>query len=495
VTEPGVFDVHAYYPRALSHSIAPGYCLAQGRLAEALPVVGLAVMAAEPDDEAAGWLAGANPVIAARHRRAAERYAKLLGRSRGLVMKASQLLSLVNLPSADSPEPTTFYRSLLARCDNDTPSMPAGLAADLVESELGLPLHEVFLNFDPHPIAAASIGQVHAATLHDGREVAVKIQYPGVAGAIRTDLFDSDRLASFVRLGCEMTCVQRDIAAISGELSARIFEELDYQVEAANQEAFASAYRGHPQIRIPETVPELCTSRMLTMELSDGYCWERAKTAPKHLRDRWGEVIYRFAAGSLTRLGLLNADPSPQNYLFHADGGVTFLDFGCVRRYTARQVGTVQALMRAIVDGDASQLLEVLTQAGYVSPSNPPHAADLLAWFQAAHAPVVSAQPYTYKPDFAAMLRGPELARSGRYAHVIDRLNIPADFLAVVRVNLGITSVLAGLGATGDWATIHREYSRAGYLPDCSPNYCDTSDSRDSRDSRDSWDSRGSLDL
>jgi hypothetical protein len=231
---------------------------------------------------------------------------------------------------------------------------------------------------------------------------------------------------------------------------------------------------------------------MLTMELSDGYCWERAKTAPKHLRDRWGEVIYRFAAGSLTRLGLLNADPSPRNYLFHADGSVTFLDFGCVRRYSARQVATIQTLMRAIVDGKPSQLLEVLTRAGYVNQSNPPHPADLLAWFRAAHAPVVSDKPYTYTPDFAAMLRGPELARSGRYAHVIDRLNIPADFLSLVRVNLGITNVLAGLGATGDWGTMHREYCRAGYLPDCSPDYCDT---RDSRDSRDSWDSRGSLDL
>ncbi|HEX7995515.1 MAG TPA: hypothetical protein VF506_16445, partial [Streptosporangiaceae bacterium] len=103
MTEPGVFDVHAYYPRghrALSHSIAPGYCIAQGGLAEALPVVGLSMMAAEPDDEAAACLAAADPVIAARHGRAAERYANLLGRSRGLVMMASQLLSLVNLPAA-----------------------------------------------------------------------------------------------------------------------------------------------------------------------------------------------------------------------------------------------------------------------------------------------------------------------------------------------------------------------------------------------------------
>ncbi len=470
MTEPGVFDMHASYPRyprALSHSIAPGYCLAQGKLAGALPLVGLAMTATELTTDEEDRLA-ADPVVAARHGRAAERYADLLGRSRGMVMKASKLLSLANLPSAGSPEHVALYRSALARCEDDTPSMPAGLAADLAESELGLPLHEIFMDFDPHPIAAASIGQVHAARLQDGRDVAVKIQYPGVGQAIRADLFDGDMFASFLRLGCEMTCVQTDLAAIASEISARIVEELDYRVEAANQETFAAAYRGHPLIRVPETVPELCRQRLLTMDLSDGFCWERARTAPKHLRDRWGEVIYRFAAGSLTRLGMLNADPGPRNYLFHADGGVTFLDFGCVRRYSAPQVGTVQAVMRAIADGEADQVLDALIRVGYASESDPPDAQDLLAWLRATHEPIVAEQPYTYSPDFAEALRGAGLARSGRYADVIGRLTIPADFLAMIRVNLGVTSVLAGLGATGDWTAMHREYCRAGYLPNCS---------------------------
>jgi predicted unusual protein kinase regulating ubiquinone biosynthesis (AarF/ABC1/UbiB family) len=468
VPESGVSDLHAPYPRALSHSIAPGYCLAQGRLAGVLPTVGLSMPAAAKIPGAPGCLAAADPPGAGRHGRAAERYSELLGGSRGLVMKASQLLSLANLPSAGSPERRDFFRSLLSVSEDDTPSMPAGLAADLAETELGLPLHEIFMDFDPHPIAAASVGQVHAARLQDGRDVAVKIQYPGVAAAILADLFEGDQLASFLRLGCEMTCVQADPAAIASELSARIVEELDYRVEAANLEAFGAAYRGHPLIRIPETVPELCTSRLLTMDLSEGYGWERARTAPGHLRDRWGEVIYRFAAGSLTRLGMLNADPSPRNYLFHADGGVTFLDFGCVRRYSALQIGTVQLVMRAIADGDAGQLLGVLTQAGYASQSDPPDAGDLLAWLRAAYAPSVAEQPYTYSPDFAATLRGADLGRSGRYAGVIRRLAIPADFLAVIRVNLGIAGVLAGLGATGNWAAMHREYCRAGYLPDSS---------------------------
>ena len=475
MTEPGVSDMHASYPRALSHSIAPGYCLAQGRLAGALPMVGLTMAAAD-----LGYCPAAHDrIVAARHGRAAERYAHLLGRSRGLVMKASKLLSLADLPAAGSPEHDGSYRPARSWREDDTPSMPAGLVADLVETELGYGLHEIFADFDPHPIAAASIGQVHAARLQDGRDVAVKIQYPGAGVAIRADLFDGDELASFLRLGCGMTCVQADIAAIASELSARIVEELDYEVEAANQEAFAAAYRGHPLIRIPDTVPELCTPRLLTMDLCEGYGWERARTAPRYLRDRWGEVIYRFATGSLTRLGMLNADPCPSNYLFHADGGVTFLDFGCVRRYSAPQVSTVQAAMRAIAGGDAGLLLEALIQAGYASPQDLPDEDDLLAWLRAAYTPIVAEQPYTYSPRFAATLRGAELARSGRYGDVISRLRIPADFLAMISVNLGVAGVLAGLGATADWAAMHREYCRSGYLPACS---VDSGDARDSAD-------------
>ncbi len=461
MAEPPVSGMYASKSPDPSHAVAPGYQLAQGRLAETLPVVGLTMRRPEGSASAAAGRRSADTAIAARHGRVAERYADQLGSSRCVVRKACQLLSLASLPPVGSPEHQVIYQSALAGREGDTPSMPAGLAADLAETELGLPLHEIFIDFDPHPIAAASIGQVHAARLQDGRDVAVKIQYPGVEQAIRADLCNGELLAALLRLGCGTTCVQADVPAIARELSARIGEEIDYRVEAVNQEAFAAAYRGHPLIRIPETVPELCTARVLTMELSEGFCWARARSAPQHLRDRWGEVIYRFAVGSLTRLGMLNADPNPGNYLFHADGGVTFLDFGCVRRYSAKQILIVRGIMQAIVGSEATQLLRVMSDAGYVDQADPPDACALLAWFHEAHQPIVAEQPYTYSPDFAATLRGSDLARSGRYAGVIRRLTIPADFLSVVRVNLGIAGVLAELGATGHWAAIHREYCGA----------------------------------
>ncbi|MGI9009528.1 MAG: ABC1 kinase family protein [Streptosporangiaceae bacterium] len=445
----------------MASGIAPGYYLAPGRLAGSLPLTGLTVTRGDSAMATGARRRNADSAMVARHGAAAGRYADLVGSSRGVVLKACQLLSLASLPAVGSPEHQAVYQSVLARRADETPAMPAGLAADLAETELGMPLHEVFTDFDPHPIATTAIGQVHTASLQDGREVAVKIQYPGVERAIRADLGDTELLASFLRLGSGMTCVESDLPAMARELSARIAEEIDYRIEAANQDAFAAAYQGHPLIRIPETVPEFCTARVLTMDLSDGYGWSRARSAPRPLRDRWGEVIYRFTAGSLTMLGMINADPNPGNYLFHADGGVTFLDFGCVRRYSPRQIRTVQAVMRAIADSDPVLMLDAMTEAGYVNAKDPPDAGALLAWLQATHAPVISPQPYTYSPEYAAMLRGADLARAGKFADVIKRLTIPADFLSIVRVNLGVTAMLAGLRSTGNWAAIHREYCGA----------------------------------
>lgn len=461
MTEPGSSRIYVSYLNVPSHTVVPGYSLAQGYLADTLPLLDLTHERARQMLSAADRQCYADSVIMSRHGQIATRYADLIGQSRGVVMKASRLLSLGSMPPADAVECGVGYESMRLLRGAGPPSMPAGLVADLVESEFDVPLHETFIEFDPHPLAVGSIGQVHAATLQDGRDVAVKIQYPGVERAIRADLSDGEQLASFVRLGCRTTCVQSNVNAIARELSARIAEEIDYRIEAANQEAFAGAYRGHPQIRIPDTVPELCTARVLTMDLSDGVGLQRARTASRRLRDRWGEAVYRFAVGSLTKLGMLNADPSPGNYLFHADGGVTFLDFGCVRRYSAVQVRSMQAVLRAIADRDARRVLGVLADAGYVNPADPPDPTALLAWFTEAHEPILEEQPYTYAPDFAAVVRGSDLARSGRYADVISRLRIPADFLAVIRVNLGVTAVLAELGATGYWADICRDYCAA----------------------------------
>jgi predicted unusual protein kinase regulating ubiquinone biosynthesis (AarF/ABC1/UbiB family) len=438
------------------------YELPRGRLGRSLPVASLTLRTAGAAASAALRRKQPDAAASGMHRRAAERYAELLGRSRGALMKAGQLLSLVALGPAVPAEHQAAYQEALARLQDDAPPMPPELAAAVAEQELRCPLDQVFADFSPHPIAAASIGQVHAARLPDGRRAAVKIQYPGVAQAIRADLRNSQLLVTFLQLGRGLTSVRADMNALAREVAARIEEELDYRSEAAYQAEFAAAYRGHPFIRIPEIIPELSASRILTMDLADGRRWPQAITAAPALRNRWGEVIYRFAIGSLTRLRMVNADPQPGNYLFHEDGAVTFLDFGCVRQYTGRQITALQAAAQAVVDGDEQALSQVLGAAGYLDPADPPDPGQLLRWLREALTPVVAPQPFTFTPGLAAQLVRAGLSRSGGHAEVTRRLTVPASFVSIARVNLGLTAVLGALRATGEWDAIRREHDHAG---------------------------------
>jgi predicted unusual protein kinase regulating ubiquinone biosynthesis (AarF/ABC1/UbiB family) len=432
------------------------FSVPQGRFGRGAPLVRLTLRTA--GSAAVAALRGR--LDADHHRRAAERYAELLGGSRGALMKAGQVLSLTALAPAVPDDQRHVYRAALNRLHDDAPPMPDGLAEDLIEAELGVPLQDVFAVFDPRPLAAASIGQVHAATLADGRRVAVKVQYPGVAEAIRADLRNGQLLTTFLRLGAGLTGVRADVEALAREIAARIEEETDYRVEADRQARFADAYRGHPFIRVPDVIPELSTGRILTMELAEGHRWSRALTASPVLRDRWGEVIYRFAVGSLHRLGMLNADPQPGNYLFHDDGTVTFLDFGCVKHHAAEQIRMLQAAAQATVDGDAARLHRVLADAGYLDSGDPPGPADLLAWLGETLAPIVAPQPFTFTPELASTLVRAGL--SSERSAVTRGLVVPADLIFLARVNHGLTSVLGALRATGEWDAIRREYAGTG---------------------------------
>ncbi|MEO9223680.1 MAG: AarF/ABC1/UbiB kinase family protein, partial [Acidimicrobiales bacterium] len=235
------------------------------------------------------------------HERTAERYAYLLGHSKSVLMKAGQLLSFVDLGSGDPTSSFGIYQAALERLQADAPPMDADTAREVVESELGKPIDELFARFEPDPLAAASIGQVHEAVLHDGRKVAVKVQYPGVADAIRADLANTELLATFMQLGTSMvpkyTRVRQRPAA--REISARIAEEVDYHHEARNIDRFADHYRGHPFIDVPEVIREVSTARVLTMTFIDGMGWAKARVVDdQELKNRWGEVLYRFGVGT-----------------------------------------------------------------------------------------------------------------------------------------------------------------------------------------------------
>jgi predicted unusual protein kinase regulating ubiquinone biosynthesis (AarF/ABC1/UbiB family) len=400
------------------------------------------------------------------HTKQAQRYAERLGRSRGVLMKAGQMLSFVAMdPAVDAPY-RGIYQAAFARLQDDAPPMPPQLATDTIRAELGRSPRDLFAQFEPIPLAAASIGQVHAATLHDGRRVAVKVQYPGVEAAIRADLKNTELIATFVQMVFTMVpgLARIDVREVAAEVATRIGEEIDYRIEARHQQEFADVYRGHPFIHIPEVLPEYSTRRVLTMELSDGVRYARALTADRALRDAWGEAIFRFVWGNLIQRQIFNTDPHPGNYLFHPDGSVTFLDFGCVKRFEPEAFHTLEAMTVAAIDQDADRLLRLGIEIGTVDVADPPDPDALLSFWSLAVQDLLRPQPFTYSTEFAA-----EILRSGASRHsphwpLVRRMNMSVDagFIFLSRIQTGMSAVLGGLGATCHWRAVRAEYDRGG---------------------------------
>ena len=295
-----------------------------------------------------------------RRLRTAEQVAERLGGMKGALMKVGQMASYVD---DGLPEPV---RQALATLQAEAPPMSADLAAEVVERELGRAPDELFVEWDPEPIAAASIGQVHRAVAvdpQDGREraVAVKVQYPGVADAIDADLANTELLGSLLRQGFSGL----DPSDMVAEIKERITEELDYRREAANQTHFATFYRGHPFFSVPAVLPELSTRRVLTSELVVGATWRELLTWDQHQRDLAGEGLFRFVFRSLYRMRAFNGDPHPGNYVFHGDGRITFLDFGLVRYFSEAETATFAAMVKAAaIDHDAAEFRRIVERAG-----------------------------------------------------------------------------------------------------------------------------------
>jgi predicted unusual protein kinase regulating ubiquinone biosynthesis (AarF/ABC1/UbiB family) len=385
------------------------------------------------------------------HARTAERYAELLGRSKGALMKAGQLVSFMSFGPAVPPQFRALYQAALSRLQGDVPPMHPNLARAVLERELGQPAGAAFCEFDWLPLAAASIGQVHAARLHDGRKVAVKVQYPGVAEAIRSDLKNTELLATFFSLigAVAPGGVRMDLRGGADEVSQRITEELDYRLEASNQRQFADIYRGHPFIHIPEVIDELSTRRVLTQELAAGRDWGKALAAEQDLRNQWGEAIYRFCWGTMHR---------------HDDGRVTFLDFGCVKRFTSKQMALMDSCWGAAVNGDARAVWQATVEGGLFSANDDLTPEDVLAYWREGAEYCRGEQPFTITPKYVAACIEREYSPAGPSGKVMRRLAAPGGYAFLLRIDLGLMSVLGELRATTDWGSIDREH-RLGAEP------------------------------
>jgi predicted unusual protein kinase regulating ubiquinone biosynthesis (AarF/ABC1/UbiB family) len=394
------------------------------------------------------------------HARPAERYVEVLGRSKGALMKAGQMLSFVSLGPVVGSDFQLSYQAALARLSSGAPPMAPGLVREVLEGELGCAAEKVFASFDWVALAAASIGQVHGARLLDGRAVAVKIQYPGVAAAIAAVLKNTELLSTFLGLlgGLSGRRLSLDLRGAAREIGERVVEELDYRREAASQAEFAALYRGHPFIRVPEVLGELCSGRVLIQELVEGKPWGEALRCEQGLRDGWAEAIYRFLYGSYHYYHVLNADPHPGNFVFHEDGSVSCLDFGCIKRFERGQVEALDLVLRECLRGDVQETWRVSVEGGFFEPSGSITPGEVFGYWREPIEMYWAQQPFTVTPEYVARLIERRYSPAGPSANAFAHLATPAAYTIMSRIDIGVMSLFAALHATNNWKSIAGEY-------------------------------------
>lgn len=396
---------------------------------------------------------GGKQAMERRHYESAENMVKALGSLRGAAIKIAQLASFIDVELLPD-EYREIYQKQLGTLRTSAPPMPWKKVKTVLNEQWDKPIGRIFSEFDEQAVAAASIGQVHRATLKDGRDVAVKIQYPDVADALRADMQNA---ALFLRLG-KLLAPGLDAKAVAAELKARVLEELDYELEAQNQRRFARAYRDHPFICVPEVETSLSRERVLVSEWIDGVDFDEVLAKNQTERDRFGEIVFRFAFGSVYHLHQLNADTHPGNYLAMNDGRVAFLDFGMTKRLSDEQMHLQVAAVTAVLEEDPDSFGQAMEDMGFIRDYKSFN-MDLLrehvnltsGWYLNGRKTRITPALVTRSLADLADPRGAafELTRTA---------NLPADELLGRRMETGVLAVLGKLNATANWTRIGREW-------------------------------------
>ena len=382
-------------------------------------------------------------VAAELQARTAEQLFQVLGQLKGGAMKLGQALSVFE---AALPEDVAApYRAALTKLQEAAPPLPAATVHAVLALELGARWRDSFQVFDDRPAAAASIGQVHKAVWHDGREVAVKIQYPGAGPALLSDLKQLGRLA---RLFSGLT-PGLDVKPLVKELEERVAEELDYRLEAESQATFAAAYDGDDEILVPAVVAG--TERVLVTEWMEGVPLSRtiAEGTPEE-RDRASLLLARFLLSGPVLAGLLHADPHPGNFRLLPDGRLGVIDFGAVNRLPDGAPEPIGRLARLALQGEADLVLAELRAEGFVKGSVDVDADELLAYVRPLLDPIAT-------PTFRfsrAWLREQALRIAdprSPAAQLGRQLNLPPSYLLIHRVTMGTIGVLCQLGGEADF--------------------------------------------
>jgi predicted unusual protein kinase regulating ubiquinone biosynthesis (AarF/ABC1/UbiB family) len=379
----------------------------------------------------------------------ADRIVKVLGGMKGAAMKVGQTLSVLDPGMVPGPYRDEF-QAKLAQLQAMAPTVSFKDMRKVIERDLGEPLTAAFEDFDQEAVAAASIGQVYRATLHDGRPVAVKVQYPGIKDVVRADL---KNLGMLLRLAARFA-PGLDTKEIAQEITERITEELDYELEAMNHRALAREYRNHPFIVVPPVITELCRERVIVTEFIEGRKFAEIRTDTDEEKSRWGEILFRFYVNGPYRHLLLNGDPHPGNSLFMADGRVAFIDFGFFKRQTPEDVADQLEILKACYAEDAERLFELTVEQGIISKSRRDMVGPLMEKYRAATWWFLEDREVrlTAKDVTKVMLEHGDMRKGG-----FGDLRLPSNQIVTLRAFGLVFGILGQVEATNNWYRIGRE--------------------------------------
>jgi predicted unusual protein kinase regulating ubiquinone biosynthesis (AarF/ABC1/UbiB family) len=404
---------------------------------------------------AMGVKTGASALLDKSGAGTAKQAAEVLGTLRGLAAKMGQMASYVDgvIPEAHREAYETSMKALQA-------AAPRSSAAEIracVEEQLGAPIDQLFTKWSDTPLASASIGQVHAATLPDGRDVAVKVQHPGVVQAVESDLANAGILEHFAgAIGGKRFESKKMFAVIR----ARFREELDYTLEAQRLTRFAALHAGDPTVRVPGLVADRSAPRVLTTELARGLNFDGACAASEPERLAWAETMWRFVFKGTLVGAMLNADPHPGNYVFHPDGVVTFLDYGCIQTIEPTHNVRAVAVHRAALARDEAGFGRAVATLVNARPGALEKMA--VAYTRECFQPLFSS-PYRVQRSYAASLVGgmKDMAQMARKVPAEEFFPMPPDMVFVNRLQFGFYSVLARLDVEVDYGRVEREFLNA----------------------------------
>ena len=382
----------------------------------------------------------------------AEQIVTALGTMKGAAMKVGQVLSFLDLGLVPEEHREAFQEKLAALRDS-APKVAFKDMKKVIEEEYGEKLSDVFDEFDEKPIAAASIGQVYHA-VYEGREVAVKVQYPGVARAVRSDI---QNMGLILRL-MKSIAPGIDVKEVGDEIRERIEEELDYELEAQNQHSIARVYKNHPFIVIPDVIRDLSREKVVVTEFVRGRGFEDFKNDSQEDRDRYGEIIFRFVFGSMYQHLQFSGDPHPGNCILLDDGRMAFLDFGLFKRMTREAAEFELQTQRLGIEGKGQELIEHMHEAGWIG--EPEHYEpermleqfhDLVGWY-ALDAEI----PLT--PEIATEVLITASDPRSQYWGKIRHVTLPKEHLFARRLEGLTLAVLGQLRASNNWNAIAREW-------------------------------------